>query len=145
MGSSIDQGPYVNIAEDGMVAAVGNDHAGNYEVEHLAGLEKIRNKECDDMVSAMEQKQRLKEAKSGIAPSATQVSGQSSNLQGVKSFDVIATVKRCLNHLSCQNRKSMWLLAYIAIVTSWPLLGSALRIFSRKKLRNVSPATSHRR
>ncbi|XVF37244.1 hypothetical protein REPUB_Repub19eG0129800 [Reevesia pubescens] len=145
MGSSIDQGPYVNITEDGMVAAVGNENAGNNIVGHFAGLGKIHNKECDQMVSATEQKEPLKEAKSDIAPSAAQVSGQTSNLQGVKSFDVIAPVKRCLNHLSHQNRKSMWLLAYIAIITSWPLVGSALRIFSRKKLRNVSPATSHRR
>jgi hypothetical protein len=35
---------------------------------------------------------------------------------------------------------SMWLLAYIAIMTSWPLVGSALQIFFRKKLRNVLPA-----
>ena len=145
MGSSIDQGPYVNIAEDGMVAAVGNEHAGNKVVEHFAGLGKIHNKECDKMVSATEQTQHLMEEKSDIAPTAAQVSEQSSNLQSVKSFDVIAPVKRCLNHLSRQNRKSMWLLAYVAIITSWPLVGSALRIFSRKKLRNVSPATSHRR
>ncbi|XWS24848.1 hypothetical protein CRYUN_Cryun27aG0020100 [Craigia yunnanensis] len=145
MGSSIDQGPYVNIAEDGMVAAVGNEHAGNKVVEHFAGLGEIHNKERDQMVSATEQKHHLMEEKSDIAPTAAQVSEQSSNLQGVKSFDVIAPVKRCLNHLSRQNRKSMWLLAYIAIITSWPLVGSILHLFSRKKLRNVSPATSHRR
>ncbi|XVE60813.1 hypothetical protein DITRI_Ditri05aG0157100 [Diplodiscus trichospermus] len=145
VGSSIDQGPYVNIAEDGMVAAAGNEHAGNNIVEQLDGLGKHHNNEQDEMVSTMEQKQHLPEAKSDIAPTATQVPGQSSSQQGIKSFEVIAPVKRCLNYLSRQNRKSMWLLAYIAIITSWPLLGSALRIFSRKKLRNVSPATSYRR
>ncbi|XP_022773505.1 phospholipase ABHD3-like isoform X2 [Durio zibethinus] len=145
VGSSTDQGPYVNIAEDGMVATVGNEHASKNVVEHLPGLGKIHNKECDQMVSATEQKQYLMEAKSDIAANAAQVSGQCSNLQGAKSLDVIAPVKRCLNHLSRQNRKSMWVLAYIAIITSWPIVGSAFRIFSRKKLGNVSLATSHGR
>ncbi|XP_021300122.1 embryogenesis-associated protein EMB8 isoform X2 [Herrania umbratica] len=169
LGSSIDQGPYVNVAENGMVAAVGNEHAGNNIVEDLAGLRKIHNQErdkmisaseqskhltetmsvvvprADKMVSASEQNEHLTEAMPDFVPSAAQVSGQSSNLQGVNSFDVIAHVKRCLNHLSRQNRNSMWLLAYIAIITSWPLVGSAFHIFSRKKLRNVSPAALHRR
>ncbi|KAK6276823.1 hypothetical protein POUND7_017146 [Theobroma cacao] len=169
LGSSIDEGPYVNVTENGMVAAVGNEHIGNNIVEDLAGLRKIHKQECDKMISASEQNKHMTETMSDVVPSAdkmvsaseenehlaeamsdfvpgaAQVSGQSSNLQGVNSFDVIAHVKRCLNHLSRQNRNSMWLLAYIAIITSWPLVGSAFRIFSRKKLRNVSPAALRRR
>ncbi|KAL4312883.1 hypothetical protein GQ457_01G029400 [Hibiscus cannabinus] len=126
--SSIDQGPFVNIAEDGMVAAVGNEHAENKVDKHFA-------------VSALDQKQQPVEAKrEEVAGSSGEVPGESSSLQRIKSFNVIATTRRWLNHLSRQNGKSMWLLAYIAIITSWPMLSSALRIFYRKKLKNVPTA-----
>eukprot|EP00250_Pteridium_aquilinum_P035334 c915_g1_i1 orf=464-2509(-) len=36
-----------------------------------------------------------------------------------------------------QNQRSLWLLAYIAIVTTWPLLGSALFIHGKKRLKDV--------
>ncbi|KAI5073813.1 hypothetical protein GOP47_0011826 [Adiantum capillus-veneris] len=36
-----------------------------------------------------------------------------------------------------QNRHSLWLLAYIAIVTTWPLIGSALFIQGRVRLKNI--------
>ncbi|GMJ02186.1 hypothetical protein like AT1G34340 [Hibiscus trionum] len=137
MESSIDQGPYVNIAEDGMVAAVVNEHAGNKVDEHFAGMGNIHDK---TVVSASEQKQQLVKAKSEAAGSSGEVSGESSSHQRIKSFDVIATTRRWLSHLSRQNGKSMWLLAYIAIITSWPILSSALRIFNRKKLKNVPAA-----
>ncbi|OMO56748.1 hypothetical protein COLO4_35563 [Corchorus olitorius] len=143
--STIDQGPFVNVAEDGMVAAVGNEHAQNNIVEDVSGLRNIQPKKCDDGVSTSEQNKHLTASKSDVIPCATQVSEQSSNWQDVKSFDVISPLKRFLNHLSHQNGKSMWLLVYIAIITSWPIVGSTLRIFSRKKLRNVSPAASQRR
>ncbi|XP_012482347.1 embryogenesis-associated protein EMB8 isoform X1 [Gossypium raimondii] len=141
--SSIDQGPYVNVGEDGMVAAVGSAHAGNKSVEHFTGLGSIQDK----TVLGTEQTQQQTEAKSDVAGSGGEVSGECSSLQRIKCFDVIAASKRWLNHLLFRkNGKSVWLLVYIAIITSWPILGSALRIFSRKKkLRNFSAATSHRR
>ncbi|KAA3485141.1 embryogenesis-associated protein EMB8 isoform X2 [Gossypium australe] len=141
--SSIDQGPYLNVGEDGMVAAVGSAHAGNKSVEHFTGLGSTQDK----TVLATEQTQQQTEAKSDVAGSGGEVSGECSSLQRIKCFDVIAASKRWLNHLLFpKNGKSVWLLVYIAIITSWPILGSALRIFySKKKLRNFSAATSHRR
>ncbi|KAG8499478.1 hypothetical protein CXB51_005949 [Gossypium anomalum] len=141
--SSIDQGPYVNIGEDGIMAAVGSTHAGNKSVEHFTGLGSIQDK----TVLATEQTQQQTEAKSDVAGSGGEVSGECSSLQRIKCFDVIGASKRWLNHLLFRkNGKSVWLLVYIAIITSWPILGSALRIFSsKKKLRNLSAATSHRR
>lgn len=134
--SSIDQGPYINVGEDGMVAAVGSEHA----VEHFTGLRSVQDK----TVLATEQTQQQTEAKSDFAGSGGEVSGERS---AIKCFDVIAASKRWLNHvLFRKSGKSMWLLVYIAIITSWPILGSALRIFSsKKKLRNVTAVTSHRR
>ncbi|TYJ45635.1 hypothetical protein E1A91_A02G070300v1 [Gossypium mustelinum] len=141
--SSIDQGPYVNVREDGMVAAVGSAHAGNKSVEHFTGLGSIQDK----TVLATEQTQQQTETKSDVAGSGGEVSGECSSLQRIKCFDVITASKRWLDHLLFRkNGKSVWLLVYIAIITSWPILGSALRIFSsKKKLRKFSAATSHRR
>ncbi|MCO5610589.1 hypothetical protein L7F22_064828 [Adiantum nelumboides] len=41
------------------------------------------------------------------------------------------------NVIARQNRRSLWLLAYIAIVTTWPLIGSALFIQGRGRLKNL--------
>uniref|UniRef100_A0A803Q3Q4 Uncharacterized protein n=1 Tax=Cannabis sativa TaxID=3483 RepID=A0A803Q3Q4_CANSA len=49
---------------------------------------------------------------------------QATSIQDAKPPDT-TPIKRCLDLLRRQNRFSIWLLAYIAIVTSWPLLGSA--------------------
>ncbi|KAE8683394.1 protein SCARECROW-like [Hibiscus syriacus] len=138
MESLIDQDPYVNIAEDRMVAAVGKEHVGNEVVEHFAKLGNIHDK---TVVLASEQKQQLTEEKPEVAGSGIgEFSGESSSLKRIKSFDTIGATRRWLNHLSRQNGKSMWLLAYIAIITSWPILSSALRIFNRKKLKKASAA-----
>ncbi|KAE8659045.1 embryoproteinsis-associated protein EMB8-like isoform X2 [Hibiscus syriacus] len=67
MESSIDQDPYVNIAEDGVVAAVGKEHAGNKVVEHSTNLGNIHDK---TVVLASEQKQQLAEGKPEVAGSS---------------------------------------------------------------------------
>lgn len=46
-------------------------------------------------------------------------------------------VIKYLNQLTRHSRKSFWLLAYIALVTSLPLLGSGLQFLFRKKFRNI--------
>eukprot|EP00257_Ricinus_communis_P027069 XP_025014483.1 embryogenesis-associated protein EMB8 isoform X2 [Ricinus communis] len=112
--TSIDQGPFVNITEDGMVAAA-------------AGQGEPATEPNSDLVSE-----------------ATQTPGQLTNIQNVKTSDTTAHVRRYVNQISKQNRGSVWLLAFIAVVTGWPLLGSAL-IICRKKLRNILPAALLRR
>ncbi|KAG6427271.1 hypothetical protein SASPL_111513 [Salvia splendens] len=46
---------------------------------------------------------------------------------------IVAPVMKRLNQLSRQNRTSLWLLAYIAFLTTWPLVGSAVSVFFRKR------------
>lgn len=36
-----------------------------------------------------------------------------------------------------QNRWTLWLLAYVAIVTTWPLVGSALFLHGKMRFKNV--------
>lgn len=124
--SSIDQGPYVNIAEDGMVGAVGNEQVEDNRVDDVLELEESK-------ISA-EQDQQMTQPESGSLAGI----GQSSE-QATMPLDVTAPVRRCLYLLSRQSRWSLGLLVYIAVVTSWPLVGSVLRIALRKKLRNVLP------
>ncbi|THG01598.1 hypothetical protein TEA_010034 [Camellia sinensis var. sinensis] len=142
--SSIDQGPYLNIT-DGMVAAMGNDLVTNDVVEDLQEVQRSPDQETDEAVLDSKQGELITEAK----PSHTANTGQTSKQAagGIKdglSFDITNPIRRCLNHLSRQNRTSMWLLGYIAIVSTWPLVGAAIRAVFNKKLRSALPAKLQR-
>ncbi|OAY82863.1 embryogenesis-associated protein EMB8 [Ananas comosus] len=134
--SSIDKSPYVNIMEDGMVAAVSNDAAENKDStedqtthetkpedfaaavgeQHETGIDASTNSNhCT--VNSLEEKEEKGEAK---------------NVN-----EAIAPLRRSVNQLSRRHGRSMWLFAYIAVVSSWPLLGSLLFIVFRKKFMNL--------
>ncbi|XP_021895988.1 embryogenesis-associated protein EMB8 isoform X2 [Carica papaya] len=141
LGSSIDQGPYVNITEDGMVAAVSSEPSANDFGEETSELEKTYQKRNKEILPEMDlDADNQKEVNSIGLSSILEGSQPPTNNQDVKSFNLIASIRRCLNHLSQQNRRSMWLLAYIAVITSWPLLCSVLRISFRKKQRKALSA-----
>ena len=143
--ASIDQGPFVNVAEDGMVAAISNEQMRVGEAEETSESQKS-NHGIDEIVSVVEQDVQTSQPKPNfLANTPSPTLSQATSIQDAKPPDVLAPVKRCLDLLSSQNRCSIWLLAYIAIVTSWPLLGSAFNIVFRKKLRNVSPSALLRR
>ncbi|POO00219.1 Serine aminopeptidase, S [Trema orientale] len=136
LDSAIDQGPFVSVAEDGMVAAMGNDETGD--------ASETQKTHCvTEMVSDADHDEPSTHPKVGFMPIIEETSREASGIQDAKHLDT--AVKRCLDLLRRQNKYSIWLLAYIAIITSWPLLGSALKILSRKKLRNVLPAALFRR
>lgn len=50
---------------------------------------------------------------------------------------------KTIMQLSRQQKHSMWILAYIAIVTTWPLVGSVLMFNLKKKVKNMWSATWH--
>ncbi|XP_059454695.1 LOW QUALITY PROTEIN: embryogenesis-associated protein EMB8 [Corylus avellana] len=135
--SAIDQGPFVNVA-DGMVSAMCNEQNGDDVVEELPELQKIHDEKDNKIVSDVKQDGHLTGAKEDDALPDIAETSNSKNAE--HHHDGISPIRRCLHLLSRQNRWSMWVLAYIAIMTSWPLVGSALQIFFRKKLRNVLPA-----
>ncbi|XP_075477246.1 embryogenesis-associated protein EMB8-like [Primulina tabacum] len=120
--SSIDHAPYVHIVEDGIVTAVGDEV--NLGVQRLDNAD--QNKTQD--MFFIEGK-------------------QTSGLDHTQPLDTkhVGPVKKSLNQISRQNRKSLWLLGYIAIVTTWPLVGSALAIFFRKKFQNRLSLATFRR
>lgn len=55
--------------------------------------------------------------------------------QGYNSL--LGPLKKRVDQLSKYSRKSIWLLAYIAIVTTWPLLGPALLLSIKKRFRRL--------
>ncbi|XP_062091536.1 uncharacterized protein LOC133797596 [Humulus lupulus] len=143
LDSTIDQGPFVSVVEDGMVAAVGNEQKNNNSVEELSETQK-GHCENTETVSVADQDELSSQPESGFVPVIKETSGQATRVQDAKPLDT-TPVKRCLDVLHRQNRFSIWLLAYIAIATSWPLLGSAMRALSRKKLRNFLLAALFRK
>ncbi|XP_073305685.1 embryogenesis-associated protein EMB8-like isoform X2 [Primulina huaijiensis] len=118
--SSIDQGPYLNVA-DGMVAAMGNEQTDGAIIEtsdetNRTGFD-TGNHEVTDP--------RKPDSSSFVA----QKEGGDSKGSTV--------VERCLYQISRQNKRSIWLLAYVAILSTWPIVGAALGFFFQKKIKRA--------
>ncbi|XP_059648224.1 embryogenesis-associated protein EMB8-like isoform X1 [Cornus florida] len=127
--SSIDQVPYVNVMNDGMVTALGNGQTMSLEDipnEHMV------QREQDDMFLAT----RTNNHTTGEEKHSRGDTAQPPK-QDIDS--AVAPIRRCVDLLSQQSSKSIWLLVYIAIITTWPLVGSALLMFLKKKFRNGFP------
>ncbi|KAK6121156.1 hypothetical protein DH2020_045077 [Rehmannia glutinosa] len=128
--SSIDHAPYMHVSEDGMVTAVNEEVAETIEIRHQENADENKTEDEINAEECVQEKQST-----DINP--TQPERDIS--------DLVAPVKKCLTQLSRQNRKSLWLLAYIAIITTWPVVGSALTVFLRKKFQNIFSRASVRR
>ncbi|CAI9114698.1 OLC1v1015477C1 [Oldenlandia corymbosa var. corymbosa] len=133
--SSIDQGPYLSAA-DGMVAAMGTEHSSN-NATLFTSAEEHRVHENPESTSEREQRQSTPEANSGDS------SSRHANSEDVKSTSPEGITKY-LSQLSRHNKNSMWLLAYVAILSSWPLLGTALKFLFRKKFKRGVPSNVNR-
>ncbi|KAB5574452.1 hypothetical protein DKX38_001646 [Salix brachista] len=135
LDSSIDQGPYVNVSEDGMVTAVGNiqedfiaEDECNEDVDHF--------KKDEDAILHEERSDLLTE-KTRSKVDLNQPLDQNLN-------DLAAPVRRQMDQLLRLSRNSIWLLAYIAIVTTWPLVGPALLPFLKRKFKSFIPSALRR-
>ncbi|TXG53806.1 hypothetical protein EZV62_019062 [Acer yangbiense] len=134
--SSIDQGPYVNFAEDGMVTAIGMVAADNV-VEDKSNKPVAHPNKDNDTNLETERSDCLIE-KTHHRNELTQPS--------LPNVDVlIVPIRRRVDQLSRQNKISIWLLALIAITTTWPLVGSALGLFLQRKFKSFIPTALLRR
>lgn len=144
--SGIDKGPYVNITEDGMVAAMTTEGPDHMTEEDLHDDELCHVDEPEDEIVLTDQSLLGTEndMDNGSEPvdSVQEIEAESITKA---IHDVTAPVKRSINQLLQHYDISMWLLAYIAIVTTWPLLGSALSVVFKRKLRGLLPASWLRR
>ena len=147
--SSIEKSPYVNFMEDGMVAAVTNDGLDNNDSLHNQIVGEI---ELGDGMVAIQHNEHTGEIqnesyngmgdKNNSEGNVTSVQGNEGNhRQREEPYannigDAIALVRRSINQLTRSQGKSVWLLAYIAVVTSWPLLGTLSFFLFRKRFSN---------
>ncbi|XP_074579102.1 embryogenesis-associated protein EMB8-like isoform X2 [Curcuma longa] len=143
--SDIDKVPYVNIVEDGMVAPIITEGTNLVTKDdlHVDRLSYDSNKpEVDGVLSV----KKSDPTENIIGPEPVEPAHKE-EAEGITKtiHDMTAPVKRSLNQLSRRYDISRWLLAYIAIVATWPLLGSALSFVFRKKLRGFLPVAWLRR
>ncbi|KAL3843673.1 hypothetical protein ACJIZ3_001076 [Penstemon smallii] len=122
--SSIDQAPYVHVSKDGLVTAV-SDEVAEAVVKHQGNTDENKTEEESNKSGQEEQSAKME---------LNQVSEQD-------TVEIVGPVEKQLNELSRQNRKTLWLLAYIAIMSTWPVVGSALAVFFRKKIQKIFSRT----
>lgn len=127
--SSIDQGPFVNIGGDGLVAAVASDST-SHDLE--VNAHDLQNQDLD-----MTRGENPSETNPVIAPVSLEPSIQHESTVSKLPPNTPSGMVKCLNILSRHSNRSVWLLAYIAITTSWPVLGSIIKMFYRRKLKNA--------
>ncbi|KAJ4833078.1 hypothetical protein Tsubulata_001053 [Turnera subulata] len=123
-GSSIDQqGPYLSVTKDAMVAAVSSCGEENLEEDIKEdGIPTSKTSKNNDMTPDEAQSEtELKEPSNG----------------NLKLKDLIFPDERTLDQLSRHCRNSFWLGAYIALVTTLPLLGPSLTVFLQQKMRKL--------
>lgn len=53
--------------------------------------------------------------------------------------NVNSPIQRCFSQLSRQNKTLILLLSYIAVVSTWPLVGAGFRFLLKKKLKGIVP------
>ncbi|KAF8779410.1 hypothetical protein HU200_002679 [Digitaria exilis] len=136
--SSIDKSPYVNFMEDGMVAAVTNDGPDNDDYLHNQIVDEIKS---DGMV-AIQQNEHTGEIHNendsgGVGDKSHEENHKQREEPCANDIgDVVAPVRRSINQITRSQGKSVWLLAYIAVVTSWPLLRALGFFLFRKRSSN---------
>lgn len=144
--SSIDKSPYVNIMEDGLVTAVQKDGLEKDQAIATVDTPIIHNREPDSNDAIFEQNEDNTGANATLINETIPSSGQNTHEDRISKIfnDMTGQVKRSMNQLSRQSGRSLWLLIYIAIVTTWPLLGSFLGFIFRRKLKGVPLAALSR-
>lgn len=118
----------MNVMGDGMVAAVG-DEPRDIILEDTSNEQTIQSKNDEDTISD--------EGKSAQLYSEKHFKQHTE--QNVK--DLLVPVQGRIDKLLWRTRQSIWLLAYIAIITTWPFVGSLLLSVLKKRFKTLLPAT----
>ncbi|CAK7323586.1 unnamed protein product [Dovyalis caffra] len=153
LDSAIDQHPHLHVSVDGIVTPAGSEEKRD-EIEGTKKLQMLSEEKTNEMLSNAEHDQLFTEATSDFMSKTAQTSEEAINIQDAKSPekasniqdqdakspDITVPVRRFLNQISQQKSISMWLLAFLAIKTSWPLVRSAFNFIFRKRSRKFMPA-----
>lgn len=143
--STIDKSPYINFTEDGLVTAMVTDGSEDEDItdahDEQRHVQAVAENEA--VVTTGNEERTLLNSPLISLPSGHK---EDDDADAITFKDASSTsVKRSLKQLSKQCRKSMWLLVYVAVVSSWPLVGSALLFVFRNKLKGVFRASARRR
>ncbi|CAI9266773.1 unnamed protein product [Lactuca saligna] len=121
--SSVDQGPYVNVS-NGMVAAITKDPSSSTDNVKLNDQDPFERQKVNDESDAAVR-----------VPDAKNIVSRSSGQTSVKVAD-LNSIKKWLEQLFQQNRRSTWMLTYIAVISTLPFMGATLyMLLFRKKLK----------
>ncbi|CAM8936305.1 unnamed protein product [Rhodiola kirilowii] len=134
--TSIDQGPFVNVGGDGLVAAVGNEHTIHNIEEH-----NLQNQNLSTPLGECASETNTVNIQETVEPSDK----PESTVSNVSPDSSFSPIKRCLKEITRRSNISLWLLAYIAITTSWPVVGYVLKMLYRKKTKGVPSSASVKR
>ncbi|GMI87908.1 hypothetical protein like AT5G49950 [Hibiscus trionum] len=134
--SSIDQAPYLNVTGDGMVTAMGNEPRDALQEDTLTE-HTIHGKKDEGTISDNRANFELTDKMNSDEQIKQQVE------KNVK--DLIVPVQVRIDKLSRRSRQSIWLLAYIAIITTWPFVGSIIVSVLKKRFKTLIPGTLFRK
>lgn len=134
---SIDHGPFLNIMEDGTVAATKKYGAQNGHKEEFFDSQINQNMKFEDIEVV-----NIDQHKNVDAEDVRQIVVSSEREPENKNDDkaihkVVALLNNSVNQLLLKQQTSIWLLMYIAIIRTWPILG--LRSTVSRKQRILSP------
>uniref|UniRef100_M8AK57 Embryogenesis-associated protein EMB8 n=1 Tax=Aegilops tauschii TaxID=37682 RepID=M8AK57_AEGTA len=147
--SSIDKGPYVNLMEDGMVAAVTNEDTNIHEsldkhkqiVSEMEGSDGRVNVQQNGITSvSQDESHSAVKNTSGTEDNEPSAQGpvgsqeQREELSTDKIRDAIAPVKKSINQLIRSQGRSVWWLAYIAVEEVQEFFASQAVVKRLKKL-----------
>ncbi|TYH31924.1 hypothetical protein ES288_A01G210700v1 [Gossypium darwinii] len=134
--SSIDQAPYLNVIEDGMVTAMSNEQTDAF-VEDISDEDTTHSKKDEGTISDKGTSVDLTDKLNPEKQIKQQVE------QNVK--DLIVPVQGRIDKLSRRSRQSIWLLVYISIITTWPFVGSVLLSVLKRRFKTFKPGTLFRK
>lgn len=118
-----------------------DERTSNNKVANLPQEQYMNTERMEDMESDLEQ-----ENEPHAEPNVISECDPPPSDQEIKYLNQVAVpIRRRLKEVSRQSRLSIWLLAYIAIITTWPLLGSALVVVFKRKVRSLLAATWSRK
>lgn len=121
--SSTDHVPSVHVSEDGMISVVSREEA----------------EEIDQYKKPMDENRTEESPQGKLAKAEPSEGSDIAHPRHTDTNDEVNPIKKHLNQISRQNRKCLWLLAYIAIFTTWPVVGPVLALFLRKKIQAFIP------
>lgn len=141
--SSIDKGPYVNIMNDGMITAmaseVENENAEDVNNNKIA-IRKDQGTFVNQTEEAMKEGRQLVHEPADSSGRETQGENYSKVVQ-----ELTSPIKRSINQISRHHWWSLGMLAYVAIITTLPLLGSWISLIFRRKRRGARSRALGRR